>query len=111
MRENQERRARMSVIFLSELMSEIGQRGRNFLQRNRETPRDPAELCEALVSRRGEVSCFVLSEAILESWEGLDREGQVGFLLMLAERFGPNRQAVLDAMAAVAEEGDAAALY
>ncbi len=101
----------MSVIFLSELMSEISQRGRNFLQRNREIPRDPAELCEALVSRRGEISCFVLSEAILESWERMDRAGQVEFLMMLAERFGPDRQSVLDAMAAVSEDGDADTFY
>lgn len=101
----------MSVIFLSELMSELSQRGRNFLQRNRERPRDPLDLCEALVSRRGEVSSFVLSEAVWESWERLDRQGQIQFLVNVAERFGPNQEAVLDAIAAAGQNDSVDAFY
>src|SRR5690606_34875470 len=97
----------MSVVFLSELMSEISQRGRSFLQRNREQPRDPIELCEALVSRRGEVSSFVLSEAVWESWERLDRQEQIKFLVDVAERFGPDEAAVLAALSSAQEQPSA----
>lgn len=101
----------MSVGFLSELMSEISQRGRSFLQRNREQPRDPIELCEALVSRRGEVSSLVLSEAVWQSWDRLDRPGQVAFLTEIARRFGPDETAVLAALAAIRERRDADAFH
>jgi len=101
----------MSVTFLSELMSEISQRGRSFLQRNREQPRNPIELCEALVSRRGEVSSFVLSEAVWQSWDRLDRKGQVDFLIEVAQRFGPDENAVLEALAVAQERRDADAYH
>lgn len=101
----------MSVTFLSELMSEISQRGRSFLLRNREQPRNPIELCEALVSRRGEVSSFVLSEAVWQSWDGLDRSGQVAFLAEVAQRFGPDEKAVLEALAIAQERRDADAYH
>jgi len=101
----------MSVIFLSELMNEIGQRGRNLLSWHREHPTDPADLCEILVSRRGEVSSFALSEAILESWERLEAKDRVRFLVTIAQRFGPDAEAILDAIATLGAEPDADALY
>jgi malonyl-CoA decarboxylase len=111
MREADDGGRRMSVTFLSDLVSGLGQRGLNLLLRNRESAKSPEELCDALMSHKGQVSCFVLSEAILDHWEGLDDQGQVAFLSMLAERFGPDRQAILQAVQALAEEPDVAALY
>ena len=101
----------MSVTFLSDLMSELGQRGRNLLLRGRGSRRSPEELCEALVSQKGQISCFVLSEAIFEHWEGLDDDGRQAFLTMLAERFGPDREAILRAADALKEGADVDALY
>jgi malonyl-CoA decarboxylase len=101
----------MSVSFLSDLMSELGQRGRNLLLRGRGSRKSPEELCDALVSQKGQVSCFVLSEAIFEHWEGLDDDGRRTFLTMLAERFGPDREAILQAADALKKSDDIDALY
>ncbi|MGB3540517.1 MAG: malonyl-CoA decarboxylase [Mesorhizobium sp.] len=104
----------MSVTFLSDFVAGLNQKGRNLLLRNRfgrQQPLDPEALCEALVSRAGEVSCFMLSETILSHWEGLDEAGQADFLTMIAHRFGPDRKAIAKAIAAVEESDDAEALY
>lgn len=101
----------MGVTFLSDLMSELGQRGRNLLLRGRESRKSPEELCEALVSQKGQISCFVLAEAIFEHWEGLDEAGCEAFLTMLAERFGPDREEILRAIDALKAEADIDALY
>ncbi|MEZ5805130.1 MAG: malonyl-CoA decarboxylase [Rhizobiaceae bacterium] len=101
----------MSVTFLSDLMSELGQRGRNLLLRGRETRKSPEELCEALVSQKGQISCFVLSEAIFDHWEKLDESGREAFLTMIAERFGPDREAIMRAVDALKTDADMDALY
>ncbi|MCO5082371.1 MAG: malonyl-CoA decarboxylase [Rhizobiaceae bacterium] len=101
----------MSVTFLSDLMSELGQRGRNLLLRGRETRKSPEELCEALVSQKGQISCFVLSEAIFDHWEKLDESGREAFLTMIAERLGPDREAIMRAVDALKTDADMDALY
>jgi malonyl-CoA decarboxylase len=101
----------MSVTFLSDLMSELGQRGRNLLLRGRETRKSPEELCGALVSQKGQISCFVLSEAIFDHWEKLDESGREAFLTMIAERFGPDREAIMRAVDALKTDADMDALY
>jgi malonyl-CoA decarboxylase len=101
----------MAVTFLSDLMNGLSQRGRLLLMRNRDSRKGPEELCDALMSRKGEVSCFVLSEAIFEHWGSLDAGGQLDFLTMIAQRFGPDTQAILGAVQALGDGEDVDAFY
>lgn len=101
----------MDATFLADLVAELGQRGRGFLARGRGAAKDPEALCDALVSQKGEVTCIVLSQAILDHWDTLDEMGRIDFLTMMARRFGPDRDAVGEAVARFEADGDTDALY
>ncbi len=92
----------MSVNLLADFMAGLSHKGFNFLSRTRvETRRDIVSLCDSLLSGRGEISCFVIAEAIFMQWETMDREQRRDCLTALARRFAPDAGAILEQIKAV----------
>jgi malonyl-CoA decarboxylase len=81
--------------YFGELLQTIAERGRRFLPFNpREQGRSLEAMCESLLSGSGEASGMAIATAILERWSELDPAGQLEFLVMLLERFGPDGSAL-----------------
>jgi acyl-CoA synthetase (AMP-forming)/AMP-acid ligase II len=86
--------------FLSDLFQTISERGRDLLSRARGRTRPSGEtrtenlveLCEHLLSGRGEASGAALAEEILEAFRELKTGERVAFFEALAHRFGPDRE-------------------
>lgn len=75
-----------------------------FLGRRGETKReDIGFLAEALLSVRGEASGVVLATQVAETYRALPEKEKAGFLLSLADRFGPEPEALDRAIAAYRE--------
>ena len=86
----------MNTAFFSDLLSSIADRGRSLLGR-KEFSVDPnrratgvIDLCEALLSGRGEASGVALAREVIEGYESLDPQARLTFFEALAERFGPD---------------------
>ncbi|MBX6425343.1 MAG: malonyl-CoA decarboxylase [Variibacter sp.] len=87
----------MNTSFFGELLQAISERGRALLDRARERRGDAAErsgnvieLCEQLLSGRGEASGVALAREILSRYDGLKPGPRVAFFEALAHRFGPD---------------------
>lgn len=84
--------------FLGELFETLTERGRRLLWRRdtTEAPQPPelSELGEALLSRRGEASGVALARALLSAFDLAGRDARLGFLQGLAEKFGPDPDAI-----------------
>ena len=97
--------------FIGDLLETLTQRGRSLLRRG--TPPQPlavpdlATLGDLLLSRRGEASGVALARALLAEFEAAGPEERLAFLRTLADRFGPDREAVAAAVAAF-QAGDGA---
>jgi malonyl-CoA decarboxylase len=96
---------------LSDLIQSISQRGRALVeqsqwigQRRDLPPLD--EMCEALLSSRGEASGVALATLIFERYERLGDEEKCAFLLMLVERFGADPVRLDQAIAAYQQKPD-----
>src|SRR5205085_6405727 len=83
--------------FFGELLQTISERGRSLLDRTgrrRETPAARSdglvELCEDLLSRRGEASGVALAREILARYHELTTGPRIAFFEALATRFGPD---------------------
>jgi len=93
----------MNTSFFGEMLNSITERGRALLDRTRDR-RDIAaarsdslvDLCEELLSGRGEASGVALAGEILEKYSELTTGPRIAFFEALATRFGPDR-AELDA--------------
>ena len=100
----------MDMAFLGDLLTSVADRGRaligfeRFAGRNRPI----AQLCEDLLSGRGEASGMALAQAVLDAWERLDKAGRQGFFAMLQERFGPDHDRLGKAIDAYRAEPSAA---
>src|SRR4029077_2755771 len=90
----------------SELLQSIAERGRSLIER---TPRRASgetraatfvELCEALLSGRGEASGVALAREILAAYSKLKTGERIAFFEALAESFGPDRARLALACAA-----------
>mgnify|MGYP002653386225 CR=1 FL=1 len=94
--------------FLGELFESLTERGRRLLWRRdtADAPQPPelSELAEALLSRRGEASGVALAQGLLSAFDHAGREARLGFLRVLAERFGPDLGAVKAALVEQAPE-------
>ena len=101
----------MSVALLSDLMAGLSHKRYNFLSRTREESKDLPSLCESLMTGRGEISCFVIAEAIFKQWEALDGENRRACLATLAERFAPDAQAILSQIEATKKDPSPENLY
>jgi len=89
----------MNTSFFGELLQTISDRGRALIDRASRRRTAPAnhsdslvELCEDLLSRRGEASGVALARAILSRYAELTTGPRIAFFEALAARFGPDRE-------------------
>src|SRR5579885_2771547 len=87
----------MNTSFFGELLQAISERGRSLLHRARarerrdtltETTENLADLCEELLSNRGEASGVALAREILARYDDLSIGPRIAFFEALATRFG-----------------------
>ena len=97
----------MNTSFFGELLQTISERGRSLIDRARERRDSPAEttenladLCEELLSNRGEASGVALAREILAYYADLTIGPRIAFFEALATRFGTDRARIEAAMAA-----------
>ena len=84
----------MNTTFFSEMLQSIADRGRALIQRRepaRERSAGLLELCEALLSGRGEASGVALARDILDRYEDLTIGPRIAFFEALATTFGSDR--------------------
>jgi malonyl-CoA decarboxylase len=89
----------MNASFFGELLQSISDRGRALLVRDRRSSKlsdseSFVELCEELLSGRGEASGVALARDILSRYDDLTTGPRVGFFEALAHRFGPDPEAI-----------------
>jgi malonyl-CoA decarboxylase len=110
---------RMNSSFFGELLQSISERGRAFLRGERKAGSESysetiIELCEHLLSRRGEASGVALATEILHRYRELTTGPRIAFFEALTERFGPDKTRVAAAIArwqATPDDGAAAELH
>src|SRR6195952_828810 len=87
----------MANAFFSDLLSTISERGRTLLRRGdtSDTRQDASqllELCEALLSGRGEASGIAIARDVFDGYQALDTAGRQSFFAALARDYGPERK-------------------
>jgi malonyl-CoA decarboxylase len=96
----------MNTSFFGELLQTISERGRALLARAERRVTDSArseslvELCEDLLSGRGEASGVALAREILSRYVGLTTGPRIAFFEALAQRFGTDPARMESAIAA-----------
>jgi malonyl-CoA decarboxylase len=97
----------MNTSFFGELLQTITERGRALIDRagarrgaNEARSEDLVELCEELLSRRGEASGVALARDILVRYADLTTGPRIAFYEALATRFGPDRERLTAAIEA-----------
>ena len=97
----------MNTSFFGEMLQTISERGRALIERARERRERPgetseslAELCEELLSNRGEASGVALAREILADYADLTIGPRIAFFETLATRFGVDRTRIEAAMEA-----------
>jgi malonyl-CoA decarboxylase len=95
----------MNVSFFSELLQTISERGRALLARSRRVEASArseslVELCEDLLSSRGEASGVARAREILSRYGELTTGPRIAFFEALGERFGPDPARMQTAIAA-----------
>lgn len=103
------------------MLQSISERGRSLIERARERRGEGAarseslvELCEDLLSGRGEASGVALAREILARYAGLTTGPRIAFFEALATRFGPDRSrldAAIEAWRQSPTDGNAAELH
>jgi malonyl-CoA decarboxylase len=95
----------MANAFFSDLLATISERGRTLLRRG--GPSDDKhdasgliELCEALLSGRGEASGTAMAREVLDRYHDLDAAERRVFFEALVRDFGPDREKVAKAIEA-----------
>src|SRR6516225_1755723 len=111
----------MNTSFFGELLQSISDRGRALIDRGRgrrdspaETTRNLADLCEELLSNRGEASGAAMAREILTRYADLTTGPRIAFFEALATRFGVDAARIETAVAAwqtKAPEESAAVLH
>ncbi|MFA7505938.1 MAG: malonyl-CoA decarboxylase [Burkholderiaceae bacterium] len=91
-----------SVSSLQDFLSSLFERG-VAIARPREE-RSFLDLCESLLSERGEVSGHLIAQAILARYETLGEAGRRDFFIMLNESFDVDPEAITRAAAEYAED-------
>ena len=99
----------MNVSFFGELLQTISERGRALLARNRRVEASArseslVELCEDLLSSRGEASGVARAREILGRYSELTTGPRIAFFEALSERFGPDPARMQAAIAAWREK-------
>ena len=96
----------MNTSFFGELLQTISERGRALLKRSERRGQDAVrsesliELCEDLLSGRGEASGVALAREILSRYAELRTGPRAAFFEALAQRFGPDQERLDRAIAA-----------
>src|SRR6516225_9447234 len=93
----------MANAFFSDLLATISERGRTLLRRGdaSDTKRHAnglIELCEALLSGRGEASGTAMAREVLDLYQDLDATGRRSFFEALVRDFGPDREKLAQAV-------------
>ncbi|WP_027580359.1 malonyl-CoA decarboxylase [Bradyrhizobium sp. Ai1a-2] len=109
----------MANAFFSDLLATISERGRTLLRRGNslETKQDASELlelCEALLSGRGEASGTAMAREVLDRYHHLDAAGRLAFFQTLSRDFGPDRAKLIQAIEAWrkgSDDGEASELH
>ncbi|MBD1548723.1 malonyl-CoA decarboxylase [Roseibium aggregatum] len=98
----------MNTSFFGELLSSITEQGRALLdaRRNRNSGIPVVELCEQLLSGRGEASGVAIAQDVLTTYAGLGSEARQAFFMALLDRFGPDLDLVRQAAAELQETPD-----
>jgi malonyl-CoA decarboxylase len=103
----------MDMAFLGDLLTSVAGRGRALIGFERfggGKGRPIEQLCEDLLSGRGEASGMALAQGVLEAWDRLDRAGRLAFFTVLKERFGPDHDRLGKAIEAYRANPTAAAI-
>ena len=92
-----------SNAFFSDLLASISERGRTLLRRaappdTKQDASDLIELCEALLSGRGEASGTAMAREVLDRYRLLDEAGRLSFFATLATTYGPDREKLAQAI-------------
>jgi len=92
-----------SNAFFSDLLTSISERGRNLLRRagssdGKQDASDLIELCEALLSGRGEASGTAMAREVLDRYRHLDEAGRLAFFATLSRNYGPDRERLAQAI-------------
>ncbi len=111
----------MNTSFFGELLQTISERGRSLIERARERRDSPAEttenladLCDELLSNRGEASGVALAREILARYADLTIGPRIAFFEALATRFGTDWariEAAMDAWRKKPSDAAAAELH
>ncbi len=93
----------MTNAFFSDLLASISERGRTLLRRGgssdaRQDASELVELCEALLSGRGEASGTAMAREVLDRYLHLDEAGRLSFFETLARNYGPDREKLAEAI-------------
>jgi malonyl-CoA decarboxylase len=92
--------------YFQDLLTSVFERGMAAVRSDRDE-RSLAELCEALMAVRGEVSGQRAAAAVLDRFDAADADERLTFFTMLAEEFDVDAHAVARAAAAYGEHQDA----
>ena len=89
--------------FFSDLLASISERGRTLLRRagssdDKQDASDLLQLCEALLSGRGEASGTAMAREVLDRYHHLDEAGRLSFFWDLARNYGPDRERLAQAI-------------
>jgi len=84
----------MTNAFFTDLLASISERGRTLLRRAgssdaRQNASELIELCQALLSGRGEASGTAMAREVLDRYHHLDEAGRLSFFETLARDYGP----------------------
>jgi malonyl-CoA decarboxylase len=95
----------MSNAFFSDLLASISERGRTLLRRGgssngKQDTSGILDLCEALLSGRGEASGTAMAREVLDRYHHLDDASRVAFFEALVRDFGPDREKLSQAIEA-----------
>jgi malonyl-CoA decarboxylase len=95
----------MANAFFSDLLSTISERSRTLLRRGepadgKDNASELIELCEALLSGRGEASGITMAREVLDGYHDLDANGRLAFFHELARHYGPDHERLKQAMEA-----------
>src|SRR3982075_239473 len=92
-----------SNAFFSDLLASISERGRTLLRRagpsdGKQDAAGLIELCEALLSGRGEASGTAMAREVLDRYRHLDEASRLSFFETLARTYGPDRERLAQAI-------------
>src|ERR1700727_1323775 len=95
----------MNNAFFSDLLTSISERGRTLLRRGGSSEEKPdaadlIELCEALLSGRGEASGTAMAREVLDRYRHLNEAERLSFFQTLSSSYGPEREKLAKAIRA-----------